>query len=236
MPFYRFLQFSFFKVKNVILFSFGFKWNLLSSPQVEVQDHRNAQLLELFLSHDPPTDPMAFAADAHDGNSAGFGVDTVLPLHSVADVQKVVCPEVRESPCAPEMRARKRAQRERKERQLFVSAVCFKDFLFLFVSFRFFFPIVFLKLDLADPDLGQPPSVLAAAAVAACGGSLGAEAVAAARSMLRGLAPNQVAELEACFPPSDAAFAALWVSEDDAVLAQLPEAFHHLTPAMVGGS
>jgi len=78
--------------------------------------------------------------------------------------------------------------------------------------------------------------VLAAAAVAACGGSLGAEAVAAARSMLRGLAPNQVAELEACFPPSDAAFAALWVSEEDAVLAQLPEACHHLTPAMVGVS
>ena len=62
---------------------------------MEVQDHRNAQLLELFLSHDPPADPMAFAADATAGEEEGGTGVAVLPLYSVADVQRVVCPEVR---------------------------------------------------------------------------------------------------------------------------------------------
>lgn len=64
---------------------------------MEVQDHRNAQLLELFLSHDPPADPMAFAADPANENEGGEASVAVLPLYSVADVQRVLCPEVRES-------------------------------------------------------------------------------------------------------------------------------------------
>lgn len=63
-----------------------------------MQDHRNAQLLELFLSHDPPADPMAFAADTATGNEGGDDACVaVLPLFSVADIQRVVCPEVSES-------------------------------------------------------------------------------------------------------------------------------------------
>lgn len=88
-------------------------------------------------------------------------------------------------------------------------------------------------MDLGDPDLEQPAATVAAAAIAARGGSLSGEIVSTVRSMLSGLAADQIEELQACFPSSEAMFGPLWVSEEDAALEQLPEAFQHLTPAMV---
>lgn len=89
-------------------------------------------------------------------------------------------------------------------------------------------------MDLGDPDLEQPAATVAAAAIAARGGTgLSSDVVATVRSMLSGLADDQIEELQACFPSSEEAFAPLWIAEEDAVLEQLPEAFQHLTPAMV---
>jgi len=91
------------------------------------------------------------------------------------------------------------------------------------------------QVDLGDPDLEQPAATVAAAAITARGGSLSGEVVSMVRSMLSGLAADQIEELQACFPPSDAMFAPLFGEEEDdaAELEQLPEAFHHLTSAMV---